>query len=101
MSRQTFQVQVLEVRQHGVGSFEISVMCCFCGKKHFHGAGVANGLLPLPSNIGGRTSSSLGCRVPHCAKNKAGLKLHMGHQYELMLDAWYACNKKVKPALKQ
>jgi hypothetical protein len=99
MPRQTFQVQVLEVMKHGSNSYEITVMCCFCGEKHFHGAGVADGILPIPSDIG--DSTSLGCRVPHCAKNKAGMKLHMGHQYELMLDAWYACEKKVKPVLKQ
>jgi hypothetical protein len=96
--KKVFPIQVLDVRKHGDTCFEISVMCCFCGKKHFHGAGVVNGVLPSPSDM--ESSISLGYRVPHCSK-KGDVRMHMGNQYELMLDAWYACGKKVKPPLRK
>ena len=59
----SIQVQVLEDfhwTDTPPGTYQVSIMCCFCGKKHHHhyGAGkLVDGVLP---------PDSLGKRVPHC-----------------------------------
>jgi len=73
-------VQVLDVEQYDDGYMMVSFMCCFCGKKHFHGAGVKELT---------ESTVSLGNRVPHCNE-------FMIDEYELRLDAWIASGKCVK-----
>ena len=81
-------VQVLDITQLNNGCMQVSITCCFCGKKHFHGAGVDE----LPAAGEG----NLGTRITHCTSPNA-LNLP---EYTLMLDAWYACGKKIKRSRK-
>ena len=82
----SIQVQVLEVfhwTDTPPGTYQVSIMCCFCGKKHHHhyGAGkLVNGVLP---------PDSLGTRVPHCDERLCSA------EYELRLEAWHAMKKQV------
>ena len=75
-------VQVLDATLLGNGGIQVSIACCFCGKKHVHGSGV--------DDFTG--VKSLGKRVPHCTPPA------YWPQYELRLDAWHVCGKKVKKA---
>ena len=80
----SIQVQVLEVfhwTDTPPGTYQVSIMCCFCGKKHHHGAGkLVDGVLP---------PDSLGTRVPHCDERLCSA------EYELRLEAWHATKKQV------
>ena len=75
-------MQVLDATLLGNGGIQVSIACCFCGKKHVHGSGV--------DDFTG--VKSLGKRVPHCTPPA------YWPQYELRLDAWHVCGKKVKKA---
>ena len=66
MSTQT--VQVTEVTATASNSFQVCIICCYCGKKHFHGTS----------------------QLPHCNP------MRFVPEYELMLDAWVAAGKSVK-----
>ena len=78
-------VQILDAVQVNDDCIQVSIMCCFCGKKHFHGAGLGLGAFPAGT-------SSLGIRSPHCATPNACFL----PAYELRLDAWRACGKEIK-----
>ena len=47
MSGNAIPVHILDVFQSGgytdggKVTFQVSIMCCFCGKKHMHGSGVS------------------------------------------------------------
>ena len=76
MSTQT--VQITEITATASNSFQVCIICCYCGKKHFHGTS------QLPSG------GSLGKRIPHCNP------MRFVPEYELMIDAWVAAGKSVK-----
>ena len=57
-------------------ALQVTIQCCFCGKKHYHGTNTVESL-------------SLGTRVPHCDDGFPPL-------YELRLDDWHAAGKSIR-----
>ena len=70
------------------GNYSITVQCCFCPKKHFHGAGA----------IGG---DSLGTRMSHCIpiiKRRRGKLVQINYPmetYMVSFSDWIAKGSKV------